>query len=187
MKHSFVCGNPALDFAGTFGSRLGVPVELFPSPESLDSWFRESGIVDGETKFRPADLGKAIRMRDAIYSLVHAKMAGDAYDGDALSIVNGAARTPPVLQQLTPDGRQTEAAPAQALSTVARHAIELLSGPDAPLLKKCANHECTRVYIDRSRGERREWCAMDPCGNRMKAAAYRARKREEKLVPAAGK
>ena len=186
MKHSFVCGNPALDFAATFGSRLGVPVELFPSPESLDSWFRESGIVDGDTKFQPADLDEAIVIREAVYSLVHAKVAGDAYDGDALAVVNDAARTPPVVLQLTPDGRQTEATPAQALSTVARHAIEVLGGPDAPLLKKCSRHECTRVYIDRSRGERREWCAMDPCGNRMKAAAYRARKREEKL-PAAGK
>ena len=187
MKHSFVCGNPALDFAATVRSRLGVPLEMLSSTESLDSWFRESGIVDGDTRFRPADLEAAIVIREAIYALVHAKVAGDHYDGDALAVVNDAARTPPAILQLTPDGRETEATPAQALSTVARHAIEVLSGPDVPLLKECANHECTRVYIDRSRGARREWCAMDPCGNKMKAAAYRARKREDKLVSAAGK
>ena len=187
MKHSFVCGNPALDFAATVRSRLGVPVEKFNSPESLDSWFRESGIIDGDTKCQPADLDEAIVIREAIYSLVHAKIDGDDYDGDALSIVNDAARRPPVVQQLTPHGRRTEATPAQALSTVARHAIEVLSGPDAPLLKECANHECTRIYIDRSRGARREWCAMDPCGNKMKAAAYRARKRADKPVSEARK
>ena len=186
MKHSFVCGNPALDFAATVRSRLRVPVEMFTSSETLHSWFPDSGIVDGEINCRPADLGVAIVMREAIYSLVHAKVAGRDYDGDALAIVNHAARTPPVVLQLTRDGRQTEATPAQALSAVARHAIEVLGGSDAPLIKECSRHECTRVYIDRSRGERREWCAMDPCGNMMKAAAYRARKREEKL-PAAGK
>ncbi|MDQ0823744.1 hypothetical protein QFZ69_004690 [Arthrobacter sp. V1I7] len=62
-KHSFVCGNAALDFASTFGSRLGAPVELFPSPESLDSSFCESGIVDGDIKFQPADLDEAILIR----------------------------------------------------------------------------------------------------------------------------
>ncbi|MGW1086621.1 CGNR zinc finger domain-containing protein [Streptomyces sp. NPDC002596] len=34
--------------------------------------------------------------------------------------------------------------------------------------------------VDRSHGGRREWCAMDPCGNRVKAAAHRARKKASK-------
>lgn len=187
MKHSFVCGNPALDFAATVRSRLESPLEMFSSTESLDSWFREARIVDGNTNCQPADLETALAIREAIYSLVHSRVDGDPYDGEALAVVNDAARTPPATLQLTPAGRETEATPAQALSTVARHAIEVLSGPDVPLLKECANHECTRVYIDRSRGARREWCAMDPCGNKMKAAAYRARKREDKLASAAGK
>jgi hypothetical protein len=45
------------------------------------------------------------------------------------------------------------------------------------LLKECDNPECTRTYIDRSRGMRRQWCGMDSCGNKIKAAAYRARKK----------
>ena len=49
-------------------------------------------------------------------------------------------------------------------------------------MKECGNPECTRVYIDRSRGMRRQWCGMDSCGNKIKAAAYRARK---KTTPAA--
>lgn len=186
MKHSFVCGNAALDFAATVRGRLGAPYEMFSSPASLDSWFVESGIVDGgHTNFQPADLEKALAVREAIYSLLRTKIDGGGYDDDALSIVNDAARKPPVVLQLTPSGRHTEAAPAQALSTVARHAIEVLTGSDASLIKECASPECTRIYLDRSRGSRREWCAMDPCGNKMKAAAYRARKREDKSVPAA--
>jgi len=180
MKHSFVCGNPALDFAATVRRRLGAPLEMFASPESLDSWFLESGIIDGgHTRFQPADLEKAVAIREAIYSLLRSKIDGDGYHSDALSIVNNAARTPPPILQLTPGGRQTEATPAQALSTVARHAIEVLTGADASLIKECANPECTRIYLDRSRGARREWCAMDPCGNKMKAATYRARKRQD--------
>jgi predicted RNA-binding Zn ribbon-like protein len=151
VKHVFLSGDPALDFAATLRSRRGVPFEMFTSPESLDSWFRESGVVDGDMDCRPSDVEEAVAVREAIYSLVIAKVANA--------------------------GRRTEATPAQALSSVARHAIEILSGPEVPLLKECANPECTRVYVDRSRGMRREWCGMDPCGNKMKAAAYRARKR----------
>jgi predicted RNA-binding Zn ribbon-like protein len=180
VKHVFLSGNPALDFAATLRSRRTVPFETFVSPESLDSWFRESGVVDGDTSCRPSDVEEAVAVREAIYSLVIAKVANERYDEGALSLVNRAARTPPAVPQLTLTGRQTEATPAQALSSVARHAIEVLSGSEVPLLKECANPECTRVYIDRSRGVRREWCGMDPCGNKMKAAAYRARKREDR-------
>ena len=93
-------------------------------------------------------------------------------------MVNDTACKPAAAPQLTASGRRTDATSQEALSTVARHAVELLSGPDVPLLKECGNPECTRVYIDRSRGGRRQWCAMEPCGNKLKAAAYRARKRQ---------
>ncbi len=46
-----------------------------------------------------------------------------------------------------------------------------------PLLKECGNPECTRVYLDRSRGTRRQWCGMESCGKKFEAAAYRARRR----------
>ena len=95
--------------------------------------------------------------------------------------LRNAAATP----QLTPAGRWTAATPEEALSTVARLAVELLGGPDVPLLKECGNPECTRIYIDRSRGMRRQWCGMESCGNRIKAAAYRARKRETRAVATA--
>jgi len=95
-----------------------------------------------------------------------------------MTVLNKAARTPPPTPRLTATGKQTEATPAQALSAVARQAIDILGGPEAALLKECGRPECTQVYLDRSRGFRREWCAMTTCGNRMKAAAYRSRRRE---------
>nr|WP_281353719.1 CGNR zinc finger domain-containing protein [Phytoactinopolyspora mesophila] len=52
----------------------------------------------------------------------------------------------------------------------------MLGDPQA-CLKECGRAGCTRVYLDRSRGARRTWCGMDECGNRVKAAAYRARMR----------
>ena len=178
MEHAFPCDNPALDFVGTLRARRNAaPREMLGSPASLDAWFRESGVTDDDPGSGPADVVKAVALREAIYALVAARLTQQDYDDQALALLNNAARHAPAVQQLTRIGRRIEATASEALSTVARVAIDILSGPDADLLKECGRPECTQVYLDRSRGFRREWCAMETCGNKMKAAAYRARKR----------
>ncbi|KDN79404.1 CGNR zinc finger domain-containing protein [Streptomyces olindensis] len=175
--HVFVCGHPALDFAATLGARRSTRYEMFVTPERLNAWYLQSGLVDAITPGEENDVREAITVREAVYRLVTNRRLGEEFDREALAVVNAAARGTPVTPQLTLTGRHTDATPAQALATVARQAVELLSGPDVALMKECGNPECTRVYLDRSRGMRRQWCGMESCGNRFKAAAYRARKK----------
>lgn len=130
------------------------------------------------------DVEQATTVREAIYEPVTARLVGESYGRVALAVLNSAARKPPAAPQLTATGRWTEAVPEEALSIVARHAVELLSGPDMPLMKECGNPERTRVYIDRSRGMRRRCCGMESCGNKLKAAAYRARKKQSQATAA---
>jgi predicted RNA-binding Zn ribbon-like protein len=66
-----------------------------------------------------------------------------------------------------------------ALATLARETVEIVGGEEAALLRECARPGCTQVYLDRSRGRRREWCAMKTCGNRVKASKFRERHRAE--------
>jgi predicted RNA-binding Zn ribbon-like protein len=179
LDHVFVCGNPALDFAATLRARRSARFEMFVTPDRLDAWYLESGIVDAVAPGRRSDVEQAIIVREAVYRLVTARRLGEEFDPEALEVLNAAAARPAAVPQLTPAGRWTKATPEEALSLVARQAVELLSGPDVPLLKECGNPECTRVYIDRSRGMRRQWCGMESCGNRIKAAAYRSRKKTE--------
>ncbi|MFJ3672496.1 CGNR zinc finger domain-containing protein [Streptomyces sp. NPDC090106] len=181
LNHVFVCGHPALDFAATLRARRSTRFEMFVTPDRLNAWYLESGLVDTITPGDEDDVRDATAVREALYRLITDRRLGEDFDPQALAAVNAAARRTPVTPQLTPAGRLTEATPEQALATVARQAVELLSGEDVPLLKECGNPECTRVYIDRSRGMRRQWCGMESCGNKIKAAAYRARK---KTVPA---
>lgn len=177
LDHVFVCGHPALDFAATLRARRSARFEMFATPERLAAWYLESGLVDTITPAGEHDVREAITVREAVYRLVTDRRLGAEPDRQALAVLNGAARRPPATPQLTLGGRHTEATPEQALATVARQAVELLSGPDVPLLKECGNPECTRVYVDRSRGMRRQWCGMESCGNKIKAAAYRARRK----------
>ncbi|MGW0853677.1 CGNR zinc finger domain-containing protein [Streptomyces sp. NPDC002690] len=184
LNHVFVCGHPALDFAATLRARRSTRFEMFVTPERLNVWYQESGLVDTVTPGGEDDVRGAIAVREAVYRLVTDRRLGQDFDAEALDAVNAAARRMPATPQLTLAGRLTEATPEQALATVARQAVELLSGPDVPLMKECGNPECTRVYIDRSRGMRRQWCGMESCGNKNKAAAYRARKKTAAAVPA---
>lgn len=177
LKHVFTCGHPALDFAATLRARRSLRFEMFAAPERLDAWYVGSGVVDTiSTPATPSDVAEAQSVREAVYALLTARREGAPYPAPALRALNAAARRPSAVPQLTPEGRHSAATPAEALAAVARSAVELLSGPEAPLLKECANPECTRVYVDRSHGMRRHWCGMESCGNRVKAAAYRARK-----------
>jgi predicted RNA-binding Zn ribbon-like protein len=183
MQHAFPCGHLALDFVGTLRARRNTrPAELLGTPASLDAWFREAGVTDAAAGSTAADLAEAVAVREAVYALVRARMLGDPYDDGALDLVNRAAAVPSTIPRLTAAGRRIEATPRQALSEVARAAVDVLAGSDADLLKECGRPECTQLYVDRSRGGRREWCAMNTCGNRMKAATYRARNRNSSPV-----
>ncbi|MEP7765172.1 CGNR zinc finger domain-containing protein [Sanguibacter sp. 25GB23B1] len=45
-------------------------------------------------------------------------------------------------------------------------------------LRSCGNPECRLFLIDRSHGNRAQWCSMAVCGNRMKARRHYHRTRE---------
>jgi predicted RNA-binding Zn ribbon-like protein len=45
-------------------------------------------------------------------------------------------------------------------------------------LRPCANDECQRFLIDRSKANNARWCSMAVCGNRMKARRHYQRQRE---------
>jgi predicted RNA-binding Zn ribbon-like protein len=101
------------------------------------------------------------------------------------AVVNQAARKADLVPQLRvgdaagTDGLKAAwhgtAPVAAALSTIARDAIDLLSGPLAGRVKECENPDCTLVFLDDSQARRRRWCSMERCGNLAKVAKYRGR------------
>ncbi|MZE79593.1 zf-CGNR multi-domain protein [Streptomyces sp. SID5475] len=104
---------------------------------------------------------------------IRALPAGD------LAEVNRAAACPALVPRLTPDRTRAWAAPvtgAQALSSIARDAVELLTGTDAGRIRECGAGDCPLVFVDLSRSGRRRWCSMERCGNRHKVRALRARR-----------
>jgi predicted RNA-binding Zn ribbon-like protein len=174
----FVSGNLGLDLAGTRKWRRTEPEELLPDADALARWFAATGEMPNGIRVDSEVFNAALVLREAIYRLATARVSGAAFDADDLVAVNRWAVQPGFGVELTGDGVTRTGGARAALAEVARSAAVVLADVDAPM-KECGRPTCTRIYLDRSRGMRRTWCGMDECGNRVKAAAYRARKREQ--------
>jgi predicted RNA-binding Zn ribbon-like protein len=69
--------------------------------------------------------------------------------------------------------------PDQSLQPVARAMAALICDEDWSRIKHCGNHVCSLAFLDRTKANKRRWCSMAVCGNRMKNAAHRARVAKE--------
>jgi predicted RNA-binding Zn ribbon-like protein len=176
MPFTFVSGNLALDFAGTLQHRDTAPMELLSSPGLLREWWAAAGLVDQPPEVSEAEFTDALAVREAVYRLALAAATDAERSRADVDLLNGAAAAPPVVALLMPDGvRRTGTADA-VIASVARDAIGLLGGPDATRIRVCEDPPCTRLFLDVSRAGSRRWCDMSGCGNRAKAAGFRARR-----------
>jgi predicted RNA-binding Zn ribbon-like protein len=180
---SFDAGRVALDFLATLSDRHSVePGERLPDPGSLEAWLRAAGLAAGPVAVGRDDLMGARRLREAVFGLVDAVMEEGPVASSVVRRVNAAARPAlPAPHLVVRDGRlEGRAQPldvTDALSVLARDAIELVTGPQASLLRECEAGDCSGIYVDASHGGRRRWCSTARCGNRARVAAHRARRR----------
>jgi len=185
MHHEFPCGTRALDFLSTLRARrIDEPFEFLTSPAMLDAWFDESGLVPGGVGATEEDLASAFELREAAYALIWSRLHKRPMPQDAVDVVNAYAAKPPLQIRLGAGSWTPSGSAEQALSQIARETIEIAGGDETHLLRECGRDICTQIYLDRSRGRRREWCSMTVCGSRMKAKAYRDRKRAQAAAAA---
>ncbi|NUP81430.1 MAG: hypothetical protein HOV96_28220 [Nonomuraea sp.] len=175
MDFTFVSGNLGLDLAGTVGHRRGARIDLLATPADLARWTVGARLLDEPPAVDEDDLARAAALREAIYRLATAARTGTPYGRQDRDLLNAVARHPPAAVTLGEDGLRRGGDLRSALSATARAAIELLGGPQAPLVRECEADPCTRLYLDASHRRTRRWCDMKGCGNRAKAAAFRAR------------
>ncbi|MFI6642758.1 CGNR zinc finger domain-containing protein [Streptomyces sp. NPDC050504] len=157
--------------------------EILHAPGDLADWAARSRLSPTPAlDVAEADVTDARALRDALLRVVLAHTRGEPLPPDDLATLNTAAARPALAPAITPTGERGWAgrpSGAQLLATVARDAVELLTGPFAHRVRTCAADDCLLVYVDTSRPGRRRWCSMEHCGNRSKVRALRARRSEE--------
>jgi len=175
----FDAGAPSLDFAAA-----PEPVHARDLGEWLAARFER--LDAGEATER--DLTDALALRAAIDRMAAATADGQPLDPDDVDTVNLYAATPDVPPALAGGRRQAGAGrlrTGQALSSLARDAIAILS-VEPERIRRCDADDCRRVFRDESRTANRRWCSMQRCGNRAKVRAHRARAAARAAVTTAG-
>ncbi|MFM9696661.1 CGNR zinc finger domain-containing protein [Streptomyces europaeiscabiei] len=183
-------GALCLELLVTGGPGALTRYEVLHTPDDLVEWADQSRLTPTPLALRVTedDVAYARGLRDALTRTVVSRVVGGGLpelgiapaDPVDLDLVNEAAARPPLAPAIGADGARGWAAGtatgAQLLSTVARDAVDLLTGPYAERIRMCAGDRCYLLYVDTSRPGRRRWCSMEHCGNRHKVRAHRVRR-----------
>jgi predicted RNA-binding Zn ribbon-like protein len=176
----FRAGHLSLDLCSTLLWRYQAPSELLQAPADLARWLSEAGVCPAPATVSDEALRSARMLRESIYALVHDRLGGRTLAQTHVATLNAVAARPDPVPCVAAGGELAWSAAdpeSAALSSVARDAIELLTGPSAARLGECAAPDCAFLFLDTSRPGRRRWCAMNRCGNRQHVREHRRRQR----------
>ncbi|MCU1577819.1 MAG: zf-CGNR multi-domain protein [Rhodoglobus sp.] len=173
----FDSGSLAVDFAYTGGFGKRQEWEQWHEPSDASTWlkgrFPEVDAAVGDREFADAK-----GLRDAIARSVLAAARGEGPSPADVDVINLFAATPDIPPSLAGGGRQagrSRARVGQALSVMAREAVELLAPEERERIRECDGDHCTIVFYDESRSNNRRWCSMQRCGNRAKVRKHRSK------------
>jgi predicted RNA-binding Zn ribbon-like protein len=150
------------------------------SPEALRDWFAERGLMRADERATPADLRRALDVREGLRAVLMANN-GQALDVDRVERLDQAvARAgvrvrfrPDADPELVPEAGGVDGALARLMAIVAA-AVE---HGRWERLKACPRDVCRWAFYDNSKNRSGRWCRMEECGNIEKARAFRERKR----------
>lgn len=171
----FRSGRPCIDFAHTGGEGPLAVFELLGHMQDVERWLGVILEVDIVAE-GDAGLDDVVALRRAIWKAANSLATGGRVADRDRGVINRAATRPPIVPSLTRTGEASNQAPAstgQALSTLARDAIDLFGSPLAQRLRICAAEDCGLLFVDQSRPGTRRWCSMQRCGNLAKVRRYR--------------
>jgi len=182
----FVGDDLALDF---INSEFGVGAahhDCFADDEAVLACLTLAGGWPVDVGAAPKGLrALALRLRDNARSLVHAAKHEGASDASVVNQVLLAGRASKELRwddasasfKVIRQRRHDDA--ASFLEPIAQAVVRLLTDTQLELVRQCEAHDCTLMFHDKTKSHRRRWCSMAVCGNRMKVAAFRSRKKGE--------
>jgi predicted RNA-binding Zn ribbon-like protein len=137
------------------------------------------GTLTFEPTVDPEALAGAVVLQDAIQRCCVAACSAEPMPRRDVETINSYASDEPPVPILRVDGAAVYGAidPARAgLAALARDAIETVARHPREL-RTCEGSGCGAFFLDLSRGKGRRWCSMARCGNRVKVAALRRRRR----------
>lgn len=191
----FYGGRPCLDLYNTVRRRKDVQTDtqdLLDNAEAFKRW-----VLKAQTKSdwfnllpplspnvkemhfkdnnRAEDVkNQAVLLRDIIGRFLHKDFSQKDIDA-----INQLSKLRPIWTLSTDDNKLSVQANLElegVLGLIAEDIIQLTSSELSNRIKECAHERCGIVFLDKSRGNNRNWCSMKTCGNRAKVARFADKK-----------
>jgi predicted RNA-binding Zn ribbon-like protein len=180
----WIGNHPATDLCNTEPVIEGDRVELLPDFDALVTWARRAGVLAnlGTGALSPAARRDTLAFVHRLRAALRHPLESGHRDTAALRRVNQvvAEEAGVLYVSSAPDDPIVLRAPtiaAQLRLDVAAAVLDVFRY-EPRLVRRCANPECVLLFLDVSKTGRRRWCDMATCGNRAKAAAHYARRRD---------
>lgn len=193
----FLGNQLTLDFVNTRPFIDGQLIELLPDFAALLRWFREAGLLNSRavaalrqkwgSSVRARQATGAMRQwRERLRKQILLWERGGSLQRSMLEELNTLMAEHPMRTRLRAKGKSfskefwfNPRAPEDLFAPLAQSAASLFADLDCKRVRKCPT--CVLHFFDTSKKGTRRWCSMQLCGNRLKVAAYAARRR---LTPA---
>jgi predicted RNA-binding Zn ribbon-like protein len=191
----FVGNHLALDFLNTRPVQGGEPVELLPDFGAVLRWFRAAGLLSsrqahslqvewGQSAQAQRTVEAVRQLRERLGQEILNWEDGRNVGPSTVEGLNRLMAEHPMRTRLkrTASGLATEQyfearQPQDLLAPLAQYAAALFGSVGRQRVRKC--EQCVLHFYDRSKKGTRRWCSMQLCGNRLKVAAYAARRRQQ--------
>jgi predicted RNA-binding Zn ribbon-like protein len=189
----FLGNHLALDFINTCPVQNGKTTELLPDFKALLRWFQAAGLLSPRDVARfQKKWGQSVRarrtvetvreLREKLRKQVLAWERGEAVQRSTVRQLNKLMAQYPMRNKLKP-GRNLPSLerwfelqqPEDLYAPLAHSAATLFAEANRRRVRKCP--QCVGHFQDTSKKGTRRWCSMRLCGNRLKVAAYAARRR----------
>jgi predicted RNA-binding Zn ribbon-like protein len=189
----FVGNELALDFLNTRPVQNGEPLELLPDFSALLRWFqaadllssREAGSLQrrwGGSASAQRTTKAMRRLRERLRKDILAWEHSGLVQHLMLAELNRLMTDHPMRTRLRTNGKSCSTElwfeprkPEDLFAPLVHGAAALFATVDRKRVRKCA--QCVLHFHDTSKKGTRRWCSMRFCGNRLKVAAYAARRR----------
>jgi len=188
----FVGNHLALDFLNTRPIQNGEAIELLSDFGALLRWFQAAGLLSTREMANLQLQGELVTARRALEAMrpFREKLRKEvlAWEGGAhvhrstVEELNQLMTAHPMLSKLEAIGNVPFMGPCfepllpeDLFAPLAHSAAKLFAEADRNRVRKCG--QCVLHFYDTSKKGTRRWCSMQLCGNRLKVAAYAARKR----------
>src|SRR5579885_872638 len=194
----FVGNHLALDFLNTRPVQNGAAVELLPDFPSVLLWFQAAGLLSagnaGCLRQKWGNSPEAQRFVETLRELrerLRKRVIEWEQTGKVSTLMmnelNKLMASHPMLSRLRSLGGNLVMEPCfvpnrpeDLLAPLAHEAAKLFAEVERSRVRQCGN--CVLHFHDNSKKGTRRWCSMQLCGNRLKVAAYSARRRRDKFI-----